>query len=480
MSALYGSDAIGGVIQIFTKKAQTSRSDISIERGSYDTLKENITSRIKKGEYSLLLSATRYDTEGLSIAKDGNEKDNYENLSITSKLETSLSGDTKLHLTARITESKKELDGFDFTTGRPADDPDYRQQRRWSLVGLTISSPVSDVWHQKLTFTHSRERLQYLDETTSFNRSDIDLFVSTINWQHNIYSREDKVLTIGYEWQDNRANISSSSGGFGRSAINHALYAQEYRNLTSSTVLLTSIRWDDSTLYENAFTYRLGLTYKPAKDVSWHIQYGTGFKGPTLNDLFWPGSGNPSLKPEKSRSWEVGAQEVLSDNVFFSIVYYSNNFKNLIEWAPDPSAGGLWRPQNIGKASSKGIETEIRWSPARGISLSGTYTYDDTEDKKTHTYLIRRPLNKYTLKLQIRPSHKESLTILYLHSGKRFDAGNIILPAYSRVDLIGTYKMGKWGEIYIRIENLFDKEYEEASGYSTPGFSTYGGIHLKL
>lgn len=473
LSTLYGSDAIGGVIQIFTKKGRRSSSTVNFESGSYGSSKEVISTQIKKDHYDLSLTASRLDTEGFSVAKAGQEKDGYQNTTVSSRIGIYPWDNASIDLTARLTEAKTELDGWN------ADDLNYQEQRRHGVIGLTFSSPISSVWKQTLALTNSSDRLTGIDEDTAFNQYTFDMNVMTLNWQHSLQEDDGSLFILGYELQNQHGE---KRGVFDKSFKNHAVYIQEQKRVGLSTQLLAGIRWDDSTIYESAFTYRLGISHMPADTTRWYAQFGTGFRGPTLNDLFWPVSGNPNLKPEKSNGWETGIEEQLSQNLYVSITYYVNQYNNLIQWAPvDPSDPfSMWQPQNIGKATSKGIESEIVWNLSPGMRIEGNYTYNDTEDQDTHTYLLRRPLNKYNLILRLNPEGRKQLDISILHVGRRIDGGNVTLPAYSRVDLNGSYKIRETLKLYVRIENLFDKEYEEAKGYNTAGFSTYGGVRIKL
>ena len=481
LSTLYGSDAIGGVIQIITKRGTGSSATVGFEGGSYGTAKEDISAMVKKDNYDLSLTASRRDVEGFSQASAGSERDSHQNTTLSSRIGLLRRGTTRIDITARLTESKTDLDGWG------VDDPNYQQQRQWSVLGISIASPLSTQWDHRLSLATSNEDLTTFDEDTPFNRFRIHMGIKTVDWQHNIRKEEGHLLTLGYEWQD---QSGESEGAYNKSFSNNAFYLQEQKGIGQSVQYLIGLRWDDSTIYESALTYRAGLSYFPTPGVKWHTQYGTGFHGPVLNDLFWPDDGfsvgNPDLKPEKSRGWEVGVEQALSGALSLSINYYANVFEDLIQWAPiDPADPfGKWEPQNIAKADSSGIEADAVWILSPGVQIRGNYTYNDTEDRNTHFYLLRRPLNKYDLTLRLSPSVRGHIDVKFLHTGKRFDFDSDFngepdsLAAYSRVDLLATYRVSKMTEIFGRIENLFDKGYEEVKGYSTAGVSSYGGLRM--
>ena len=471
LSALYGSDAIGGVIQIFSKKAKMSSGTASFEAGSYSTAKETLSTEVKQDSHDITLSVSRIDTQGFSATKSGSERDDFHNTSVSSNFGIARGATTSLDFSAHLTESKTGLDDVN-----KVDDPNYQQQRRLLLLGMSATSSVTNNWMHTLSLSISDDKLIHLDEVTPLNRDQFDSGIQTINWQNQIRD-EGNLITLGYEWQRQKGE---KEGVFSKIITNNALFLEDQRGVGTPVQYLIGIRWDDGSLYKSILTYRFGMSYIQSEGVRWHAQYGTGFHGATLNDLFVPDdgsyAGNSDLKPEKSSGWEVGVEQTLSDSMSLSVNYYKNDFTDLIQWIPDST--GKSQPHNFGKANSKGFETDVTWHLSQIIRIDGNYTYDDTEDRVTHTYLLRRPLNKYMVIVHLNPAGRGRLDVNLLHVGRRVDAGNMGLSAYSKMDLIGSYKISKSMELFGRIENLFDKEYEEAKGYNTAGFSTYGGLKM--
>lgn len=480
LSTLYGSDAIAGVIQIFTKKAKTSSVSASLEGGSYGTTKEAVSLGVKRDILDMNIAASHLDTEGFSVFKAGSEKDGYQNTAVSARLGKT-TGTGRIDLTGHFVNGKTDLDGckFDSTwTPYDCDNPAYEQERRLTLAGLRYQSKPSSIWEQTLSASLTTEHLKNSDPDPNGINSTIDTGIRTADWQNNIRTSEGNLLTLGYEWQNKDGD---NKGSFSKSFTNHAVYLQDQLGGGSPVQFLAGVRWDDSTIYESALTYRFGLTWLQMDSLKWHAQYGTGFKGPTLNDMFWPGAGNTNLKPEKSSSMEAGVETSLSDSFSLSLNYYQNDFKDLIQWAPiDPSDPySLWNPQNVGHAVSSGVEAEMRWMPLSFLQFAGNYIYDDTEDKNNGGYLMRRPLNKYSADMKIGDSSR-NIAIHFIHVGRRFDSPKNLNPlsAYNRVDLTGDYSLTQSVKVFGRIENLFDKDYEEAKGYNTAGVSGYGGVKV--
>ncbi len=482
LSTLYGSDAIGGVIQIFTKKAKKSSASAGFEAGSYGTKKENVSMEVKHDKYDMSLAASHLNTDGFSASKAGPEKDGYQNTSISTRLGRT-AGTGRIDLTGHFTVGKTDLDAckLDSTfTPYDCDNPAYKQDRRLALAGLRYQSQPVSGWEQVLSASITKEHLVNSDPDPNGINSTIDTGIRTVDWQNNFKTNDFNRLTVGYEWQNKDGDYK---GNFNKSFSNNAVYLQDQLGLGSPVQLLAGIRWDNSAIFESALTYRLGITWLQMESLKWHAQYGTGFKGPTLNDLFWPGAGNINLKPEKSSSLEVGIEKGISDSFSLSLNYYQNDFKDLIQWAPIDSSDpfSLWNPQNVGHAISSGVEAEMRWAPVTFLQFTGNYIYDDTEDKTNGGYLMRRPLNKFQAEMKIGSANR-NIAIHFINEGRRFDSpGNQNpLSTYNKVDITGAYSMTGNIEVFGRVENLFDKKYEEARGYNTAGSSAYGGVKVSF
>ena len=485
LNSLYGSDAFSSVIQIYTKKARTSSASISFEDGSYGTTREGISTAINKDRYDLSLNASHMDVNGFSAISSGSERDGYQNTTISSNLGISLSPVVRFDILARLTESKSDLDSPDFNPNLISDDLNYSQQKRWDILGMSLSSPVYNTWGQRLSVSRSNEEVIGLDNDTTTNRYVINSGITTVDWRHNISSKEGNILTIGYDWQQREGALR---GVYDKSLSSQAFYLQDQRGAGTQLLLLAGVRWDSSTMFDDALTYRLGISYLPARSTKWYAQYSTGFKPPDLNALFWPGAGNPDLKTEKVGGWEIGAEQVVSDNLSMTLSYYENFFEDMIQWFPDSS--GVWKPHNRAEAESKGVETEIKWSLSRLFRIEGNYTYNKTEDINTRFYLQRIPMNKYTLILRINPDGRLRFDFYYKIIGKRVEWTDTdsdgtpdqqtFLESYSRLDFVVSYRFRNTAEIFTRIENIYDVEYEEISGYSVPGYSTYGGLRISF
>ncbi len=289
-------------------------------------------------------------------------------------------------------------------------------------------------------------------------------------------------MTIGAEYEEQEGE---NQGVFDESIINRALYIQNQLNLLDETLFITAgARVDDHSSFGSEDTYRLGAAYLlKSSNTRFMANWGTGFKAPTLNDLFyqdpWGSRGNPNLKPEESRGFDIGVQQRLwEDRIFLGAAYFYNSFENLIEWVE--YAPWAWEPQNVADAKTYGWELEASITPIDELRLSANYTYTDTEDTQTHKELGRRPKSKFNLSLNYQPWNKLNLNVNLNYVGRRWnDADNTErIDSYTKVDAAAYYDVCEYAQVFARVENLLDEEYEEALGYGAAGVSVYGGLKL--
>ncbi|MDH7499198.1 MAG: TonB-dependent receptor, partial [candidate division NC10 bacterium] len=220
----------------------------------------------------------------------------------------------------------------------------------------------------------------------------------------------------------------------------------------------------------------------PASQTKFKGSYGTGFKAPTLYQLYSQ-YGDRDLDPERSEGWDVGVEQALKGEIAsLGATYFHNHFKDLIDFD-----AALNRFVNVSRVRTKGVELFLRLRPLPDLSLLATYTRTDAEDRDTGLTLIRRPRNKYSLEASYHFLKRGNFTLSYRYVGKRFDydyntfpATRVALSKYALVNLAASYDLTPHFQIFGRVENLFDEDYEEISGYGTPGRSVFAGLKLSF
>ena len=475
-STIYGSEAMAGVINIITKKGEdTPKADVSFEAGSFGTYNPSLT---VSGMYKTLdyrLTGNYFSTDGISAARNGTERDGYRNASVSGKFGIKPSEKVAIEITGKYFYDRSELDGFDFFAGKAVDDLNFVQRGNHSMLSGKGKLYLSNIWEQIITLSHVSEVLTFRDPDTDFNNADIVTAIDSIDWQHNFYISDNYTLTAGADY---RKESGENKGNFDKSLDNSALYLNNKLKLFQETLIFNAgLRYDDYETFGNRTTYRIGVLYniKPASLIL-KSSYGTGFRAPALNELFFPFYGNKNLKPEETTSWEIGLEKgIVKDRVSVSLTYFSQNYENLIE--PDPHT---FTAANIAKAVVKGFEAGTMLKISDNLNIKAGYTYLDTKNKTTEQRLSLRPKDKLSVSAEF--SAKDiSVVADYIFVGQRYDSSiKMDLSSYSLLNISSSYRVSKGLTLFARIENLFDENYEEIGSFETLGFSIYGGIRVSL
>jgi vitamin B12 transporter len=501
-STLYGSDAIGGVINIITKKGEGKpKFFISGEGGTYNAFSEvaGFSGGTKWVNYSLGIS--HLYTKGFSAANEkyGNtEKDGYENTSLSARVGVTPMECLDIDFIMRYIDAETDLD----TKGGPGgDDPNYVSRSKQLFLRTEGSLLLfKGLWEQKLGFSLSNHDRDYRDDKDAQHPDDSSkgLYNSKmwkVDWQHNLYLHKTNTLTTGIEYEEERGESEyswESAWGPGENVFPEKIanikgaYIQDKIVLYESFFTTLGIRLDDHSRFGSEFTYRIALAYLFKKTgTKIKVTHGTGFKAPSLYQLYAPATewgpiGNENLNAEKSKGWDAGIEQHLFQNrLTFGATYFWNDFEDLIDF--DWAKGYI----NIAKAHTEGAEIFVSARPVEDLTIRASYTYTDTQDKETGQRLLRRPLNKGSLNLNYLFLEKGNVNVDIIYVGKRDDVDpdtyeRVKAGDYTLFNLAASYDITKNVQVFGRVENLFNKEYEEVKGYGTPGFSIFGGIKLSI
>lgn len=494
-SMVYGSDAMGGVINIITKKGDgPTQISASIEGGSYNTFTQQAGVSGGSDELFYSLEGSHLITDGISSAarSDGNlEDDEYEQYGVSGRIGTEISQELSANATFRTNRGVSDLDQFG---GIGGDDPNrVFDNRQLFTRGEIITSLVEKYINPTIGISYTRNRytdLDAIDEAHPVDTLDSKYQGSMIKFdiKNPIILTDDVTLLLGADTEEEQGDSfyfsESSFGPFSsifdeKTQRTNGYFAETALNLTEDFSVSSGIRVDDTDNFGSEVTWKVApsLTLKPVRIFG---SYGTGFKAPSLYQLYSE-YGRIDLKPESNDGMDAGIEsELLDTGLVLSAVYFHNTFDDLISF--DPST---FLFENIANAKTEGGEFALEGNPSSNTTLRVSYTLLETEDEATGDELLRRARNKAGISGSWNVDDKLSLgaNITYVGSRKdndfsTFPATTTTLKSYTLVGLNAKYALTKTVEVFARIENAFDEEYQEVFGYGTLGAAAYGGVKV--
>ncbi|MCK4994317.1 MAG: TonB-dependent receptor [Candidatus Omnitrophica bacterium] len=483
-STLYGSSAMSGVINIITKKGEGKpKFSISSDAGSQNTFREllGLSGSTEKINYSFSLS--RVDSAGISSAAGGAEKDGCGITNASSCLGVKVFDDSELNLVLRYTDADIDLDD-----GADQDDPNSIAEKRMLSSKIQLDQPLTDWWKHKVFFSFLDTKRNYKDSADSIDTTeDSDSWykgnIKKIDLQHDFFPFDFDTITCGFDYKEERGSSYYRSGTWiskidRKSVDNKGYYLQNQLKLWEEFFTTVGVRIDDHELFGTESTYKISSAYFiPQTGVRFSANWGTGFRAPSVYQLY-SSYGDPSIKPEKSESYDFGFEQSLFENkVSFGATYFHNEFKQMIGWD-----WVTWKYANIDKAKTSGIEIEASVNPMEKLTISANHTFLEAEDETTGLELTRRPKNKSNLDINYGLFDKGNINLGVTRVGHRWvDSDNTQkMKPYTKVDLAAAYDLTENFQIFGRIGNLFDKKAQEVYGYSTPEASFSAGVNASF
>jgi vitamin B12 transporter len=471
-STLWGSDAIGGVVNIVTKRPEPGfGGNIFAEGGSYSSLRGGGELSIGDERYDLRIGAIRYETDGISKADEANgntEEDPYDATTLSFGGGISLFDNARLGLNALWIDSDTEYDSFVFGAQGNVGDGDELQKSEELMADATFDFSLFDgrFENQLLAGYADIERDNFTNGVPSFGSEGER---EQYRYQGTVHINDANKLAVGAE----REVIATPDG---EAALDGLFGLYEWQALDELT-LTAGLRRDDHDVFGGETTGRLAVAYNPADTLTLRASWGEGFKAPTLfqTTFFCCGATgpNPDLKAETSDGWDVGADLRTADGRgALGITYFDQDTTNLITFG----LGGSY--ENIAEATSSGIEVSGSYALTDWLGVELDYAYIDAEDGSGEA-LVRVPEHSGDLVLVLDPEGPFSGSVLLRYNGAESDpAGEV--DSWARVDVAGRYELGDAIELFARIENLFDEKYQQVLGFGTPGLSGYLGARLRF
>ncbi len=474
-STIWGADAVGGVINIVTKKGKGQPSHyFSFEGGSFATFKEVLGSSGEIGKFDYSATISRTDSQGFSSAEAsiGNtENDGYQNTSLSVRTGMNFSEQGRVELIGQFIDVHNEFDNIVFI---PVDGPPFSTQES-IFFSMPISFVIFPWWDIKINPNYSYTGLKSRDQL--FADSNIYSTNYTLDIQNNFVIGEFLSLIVGGEYQNRKGSLSRI--GVNADLGNFSTYMQGVLDLYEGLILTAGFRFDDNDSFEDKLTYKFEGAYR-VKNTGTRIRaaYATGFRAPTINELFFPNFGNPNLKPEEVKNWEVGFdQNLLGDRVVLSSVFFYSKYTNLIQTLFTPPS--TFSAANIGKALSRGVETSLKIKLPQNILISANHTWNIARDDITKQRLLRRAEHKFHINFQHnwRKKLKTLIGVTYKSDTVDFSGRT---DKYIVVRSVLEYQICKNLKLTLRGENLFDENYQEILGFGTAGISGYAGFTINF
>jgi len=497
-STLYGADAIGGVVNIITKKGQGPFSAI-VEGGGGNY--ETYTGRgWFSGTYSLLdysASISHLESAG-QFKNDRSNKD-----AINMRLGVSLPWESTIAFTLRWDQNETGLPVKFVSTSvpplpeKPIIDTNNRQISETLVMALTGHSKPFEWWeidvrggryHNKTTFIDLPDRADEcpFPPCTFPGRFDVERWEAEL--LNHFHIGKWSTSTIGLEYRTEDGEAQGSSPFAASSHTKSALFQQIFR-LWDRLFMSGGFRVEDNSDFGTNWTERGSLAYVIRE---WGTKIrggaGSGFRAPTFNDLFFPGFSDPTLKPEESFSWEVGVdQKLWKDRIRLGLTYFHNDFKNLIGFtfiSTPPFVKGV----NTGRARAEGVEFVSEVDILTNLTASLNYTYTESEDLQTHRLLAREPRDRLNFRLTYRPIPTLEVFGEGQWVSKQFEPavnpawvwnpGYVVFNAGATYRLFQRYAFIQGVDVWTRIQNLTNQDYAEVRGFPALGINALVGLRM--
>ncbi len=467
MSGLYGSDAIGGVIQIFTKSGKYSPGmNITAGAGRYNTrtMSGGIISAVKDTEFSLnfgYFESGGFDATKATIpfGQHNPDKDGYRNTNISGKVAHHFGDDHEVGLTVFQSEGSTHFDN-----GLATDDIN---RQRLSAYSVYSRNQLTKDWQSVVRIGQGEDNLA----VTGAFRGSFRTRQPQFTWQNNVKLGPGTAIA-GVEYL--AQNVSSDT-----------IYTQTYRTIKSifggysgeygNHGWQVNARHDGNSQFGDHSTGTLGYAYRLTTALKLRASAGTAFKAPTFNDLYFPGFSNPNLRPERSRSEEAGADYQVG-NHRFSATYFENHITDLIVFDIT-----TFTPQNLSQARIKGTELSYRGNLG-GFEVKTQLTFQDPINDVTGQLLQRRAREHGSMSVT-RATGQWKLGMELVASGARFDSNTedptTRMHGYGLVNLIASYTVTKEWLIRARWNNVANREYELAQNFNTPGSNLFVALQYQ-
>jgi len=491
--ALYGSDAIGGVVNIITKSGEGPLAiTADAEGGSFDTFNQRGGVSGSEGGFHYAASVQHLHAGAtpvtpLNLLRPGEKRhdDFFDSVTASTKLGYNVADNFDLGLVGHYTNSLGKItgDSFDFVTFTSFPSPTQTRIETLQYETRGTAHLVLGRLDQTLGLAYGHNILASQDPDNGDSRQIGDRL--KLDWQGNVAVMDGQTVVLGAETARDALHPGLAFGfpsPLSRGITTNAGFAELQSDFAFGLHNSLSVRYDDNSRFGDKTTWRVAPAWLIG-DTKLKASAGTGFKAPALQQLYGTFGGNAALKPETSFGYDIGVEKSLFGGVVSGgITWFQNNIKNLIVSGPAPA----FRLANIGRARTDGVESFVAWRALDTLTLRADYTYTDALDAGTKRALLRRPRHKASVSADWQATDDLSLDATLLYVGPQIDGNRdfsiprLKMPDHVTVDLAASYRLTEKWSLFGRIENLTDTEYQSPDGFLRPRLGAYGGIKVSL
>ncbi|MDJ0879076.1 MAG: TonB-dependent receptor [Halieaceae bacterium] len=499
-SALWGSDALAGVINVRTRRGGDGLGGNLYAEGGENSW-QNLGANARYGNERLraAFGIASVETDGDNISRSGGEDDGYENTTANGTFDWSATENLSLEGSLRYVDASNDYDEVDFSTGLPADsNSETDTEQLYGRLGATLST-LDGRWRHSasiaLTDTDN-------DNRGEFSRTETQGEVVVYTLQTSFDLADGHTLTGAYErWEEDfkQRGVATDFGDPNRDEdIDTDSFIVEYRGqLTDTLSVLASARHDDNSDFDDKTTGRVSAAWQVADATTLRGALGTGIKNPTFTErfgFFTNFVGNPDLEPEESTGWEFGVdQRLLDDRLQLSATWFDEELEDEINgFFFDPNLGDFGDFTAInedGESERQGLELSASWLLLDGLTLNAAYTWLDSEDPDGEEE-IRRAEHIASANLNWDFfAGRANLNLQVDYNGEQDDfffpptppfQERVELDDFTLVTLTGSYQLLNNLQLYARIENATDEDYEEIFGFVAPGRTAIAGVRYSF
>ena len=493
-SSIRGSDAVAGVVNIITRRADRSGFGVHADVGSWSTRNTGFNAGYQRDGFDFRLGVNHVKSDGANIARQGQEDDGYKNTTFNLTTGLKMSDQFNMSLAARQSDGTNQFDA-DADFDGIVEDQDRQSDFKNTTLRLEGNYSSADGnWQHKVAISRAKNDNTAFADGVMGNRTastkDQYQFIGNM-----ILAGGDQTLSLLAEREEEdwmqRGEISWGiyDPNQDRERDTDSL-AIEYRTfLTETLTLAASGRYDDNSEFDSAKTYRVEAVYQLSDQTRLRSVFGTAVKNPTFTErygFYTNFIGNPDLVPEESQSWEIGIDQTLKGSDFtVSLTVFEADLTNEIDgFVYDPATFAYTSDNMTSDSERNGVEISAMGNITDSLGLTAAYTYTDSSDPDG-TREVRRPRHTASANLawQVRSNLQLNTNIQF--TGDQTDvyfppfpepSQVVVMDSHTLVNLTLNYQASKDLDLYLKVENALDEEYEEVFGYQTLGRGTTVGM----